>query len=57
MRGLPDSAVYGTYKRIAGGGRRKPKAQVSLLEVIIEWLDGYEARVREEAKLRKIRGY
>ncbi len=57
MRGLPDSAVYGTYKRITRGSRRKPKTQVSLLEVMSEWLEGYEARVREEAKLRKIRGY
>lgn len=57
MRGLPDSAVYGTYKRIMRGSRRKPKAQTSLLDVMNEWLENYAKKTQEEARLRKIRGY
>lgn len=57
MRGLPDSAVYGTYKRIMRVNRRKPKAQTSLLDVMNEWLENYAKKTQEEARLRKIRGY
>lgn len=55
MRGLPDSAVYGTYRRLTR--KRRVKTQTSLLDVILEWLDGYEKKLDEEARLRKIRGY
>jgi hypothetical protein len=55
MRGLPDSAVYGTYKRL--NRKRRVKAQTSWLDVFNEWLEAYEAKVKEEATRRKIRGY
>jgi hypothetical protein len=56
MRGLPDSAVYGSYRRLSRGMRRQ-KSQVSLLDVITEWLEGYEERLKEEQRIREIRGY
>jgi hypothetical protein len=56
MRGLPDSAVYGSYRRLTRGMRRA-KSQVSLLDVINEWLEGYGERLREEQRIREIRGY
>lgn len=57
MRGLPDSAVYGTYKRIMRGSRRKPKTQTSFLEFLSEWLDEFAKRELQKEDLRKIRGY
>jgi hypothetical protein len=57
MRGLPDSAVYGSYRRLSGGVRRRAKSQVSILDVITEWLEGYEERIKEEQRIKEIRGY
>jgi hypothetical protein len=57
MRGLPDSAVYGTYRRFTRGARRKPKAQTSFLEFLSEWLDEFAKRELQKEDLRKIRGY
>ena len=57
MRGLPDSAVYGSYRRLSYGLRRREKSQVSLLDLIIEWLENYEKRAKEEKKRKEVRGY
>jgi hypothetical protein len=55
MRGLPDSAVYGTYKRL--NRKRRVKAETSWLEVVTEWLEELERKEKEKAQLAEIRGY
>ncbi len=55
MRGLPDSAVYGSYRRLTR--KRRVKAQTSFLDFLNEWLDEFIEKQEKEAKRRKIRGY
>ncbi len=41
MRGLPDSAIYGTYKR-ASRGRRSSTSEIGLIEFVVELYVAYK---------------
>jgi hypothetical protein len=42
MRGLPDSAIYGTYKRASRGRRRNSAGDGGLFEVAVELYFAYK---------------
>lgn len=56
MRGLPDSAVYGTYKRLGRGMRRRSRSEVGLLDLLNEWLENMHKK-EDQKRLKEIRGY
>lgn len=53
MYGLPDSAVYGTYKRIRGRKRRRTTSSTGLIDMLIYWVDSVEKKEKAKAKRRK----
>lgn len=54
MRGLPDSAIYGTYKRLKGAGGRKRTSEVGWEDffLIVNAVKRYRAR-RAHSKARQ----
>lgn len=53
MRGLPDSAVYGTYKRLKPRSRRSRGGEMTFLEIVQEVLHAlYVWNLRRKATRR-----
>ena len=53
MRGLPDSAVYGTYKRLKPRRRRNRRQELTFLEIVQEILHAlYVWNLRRKATRR-----
>ena len=57
MRGLPDSAVYGSYRRLSRGINRRSKSEIGLLDILIEWIERIHAKEEKKKKLKEVRGY
>lgn len=54
MRGLPDSAVYGTYKRLKPRRRRNRRQELTFLEMVQEILHAlYVWNLRRKATRRQ----
>jgi hypothetical protein len=51
MRGLPDSAIYGTYKRLKPRRSRRSRQELTFLEIVQELLHAlYVWNLRRKAR-------